>query len=113
MGEIVIIYKSITIRLTPRRILLDDAEVSWEDERPFVFSGIKLSVISGGTTTRILRIDLGNDVHLLVKSRRASKKMAVDYLNLYIDKEDGLSKDAEGILGGCLAIDIKHFYLLK
>lgn len=48
---------------------------------------------------RVLRIDFGNDVQIVIKRTIAYGNMAVDYLNVYIENEAGLSENSSGMLG--------------
>lgn len=100
MGRIVVITKGFTLFVSPSSILLNGAFLSWDSEVPFNYEGTSIYVVLR-MTERLLYIDLGNDVRIVIKQVIRKDQNMVDYLNVYIDKENGLSHNAGGLLGMC------------
>lgn len=98
MGNIVVITKDFTLFVSPSSILLNDAFLSWDSEIPFNYEGTSIYVVLR-MTQRLLYVDFGNDVRIVIKRVIRKEENMVDYLNVYIDEEKGLSKNAGGILG--------------
>lgn len=98
MGEVVILYKSHVMKITSTKIVYDGAELFWKDKTPFKLNGVTVQIqtIHGD---RVMYVDFGNNVEVAIKRTIASVNMSVDYLNLYIENEAGLSPKSEGILG--------------
>lgn len=98
MGEIVILFKSHVMKVTTTKIVFDGAELFWTDEYPYFLNDVVVEIVTI-KRSRVLRVDFGNDVQVAIKRTIASANMAVDYLNVYIENETGLSKYSSGILG--------------
>lgn len=98
MGEIVILFKSHVMKVTTTKIVFDGAELFWGDEFPYFLNDVVVEIVTI-KRSRVLRVDFGNDVQVAIKRTIASANMAVDYLNVYIENETGLSKYSSGILG--------------
>lgn len=98
MGEIVILFKSHVMKVTTTKIVFDGAELFWADEYPYFLNDVVVEIVTI-KRSRVLRVDFGNDVQVAIKRTIASANMAVDYLNVYIENETGLSKYSSGILG--------------
>lgn len=98
MGEVVILYKDHVMKITPTKIIYDGAELFWADDKPYQFNdiSIKILTIKGN---RVIHADFGNNVTISIKRTIASVNMSVDYLNLYIENEAGLSRKSDGVLG--------------
>ena len=98
MGEIVILYETHVLKVTPNKILYDGAELFWSDGQPYNFNDLVIEIVTI-RGCRVIRVDFGNNVQITIKRTIASVNMAVDYLNLYIENEAGLSNSSDGILG--------------
>lgn len=88
------------IYIKPDDIIFNGAALSWNDESVFEMEGIKIHVNRNELHDRTVYIDFGNDI--IIEIRRLMKKgtdRAVNHLNMYIDKETGISNIAGGILG--------------
>ncbi|VDI34279.1 Hypothetical predicted protein [Mytilus galloprovincialis] len=100
VGELVILAPAARIYIKPDDIIFNGAALSWNDESVFEMEGIKIHVNRNELHDRTVYIDFGNDI--IIEIRRLMKKgtdRAVNHLNMYIDKETGISNIAGGILG--------------
>lgn len=100
MGEIIILYKSHVIKVTPSEIIYDGAHLFWQDSLPYDFGDVKVEIITVGGF-RVMNVDFRNSVQIAIKKTNASRfhNSSVEYLNMYIENEAGLSKSSDGILG--------------
>ncbi|CAG2250625.1 unnamed protein product [Mytilus edulis] len=100
VGELVILAPASRIYIRPDDIIFNGAALSWNDESVFEMEGIKIHVNRNELHDRTVYIDFGNDI--IVEIRRLMKEGTdrnVNHLNMYIDKESGISNIAGGILG--------------
>lgn len=100
MGEIIILYKSHVMKITPSEIIYDGAHLFWQDSLPYDFDDVKVEIITVGGF-RVMNVDFRNNVQIAIKKTNASRfhNSSVEYLNMYIENEAGLSKSSDGILG--------------
>lgn len=100
IGKIVILAPRIRIEITPEKVVLNGEKFSWNDEHMFRMFGLKFGVGVVGQKDRVLKIDFENDISMQIKrTEKDGINTDVNYLNIYLDKEAGLSKEAGGILG--------------
>lgn len=100
MGEIIILYKSHVMKITPSEIIYDGAHLFWQNSLPYDFDDVKVEIITVGGF-RVMNVDFRNNVQIAIKKTNASRfhNSSVEYLNMYIENEAGLSKSSDGILG--------------
>uniref|UniRef100_K1PXQ1 Inter-alpha-trypsin inhibitor heavy chain H3 n=1 Tax=Magallana gigas TaxID=29159 RepID=K1PXQ1_MAGGI len=100
MGEIIILYKSHVMKITPSEIIYDGAHLFWQDNLPYDFDDVKVEIITV-SGFRVMNVDFRNNVQIAIKKTNASRfhNSSVEYLNMYIENEAGLSKASDGILG--------------
>lgn len=114
IGKIVILAPRVRIDITPEKVLFNGAELSWNDEHVFGMFGLQFHVGVTSTYDRVLKIDFEKNISIKIKrSSKEGTNRDVDYLNLYLDKEFGLSKQAGGILGEIPITTIFYLLLMK
>ncbi|XP_063421441.1 inter-alpha-trypsin inhibitor heavy chain H3-like [Mytilus trossulus] len=99
-GELVFHSPSVKILVKPSSIYFNGASQSWDDKNIFQIDNVSIIVKYVGRHDRTMTIDFGNDI--IVTIRRHMKQdttMAMSYLNIFIEKETGISQFASGVLG--------------
>ena len=99
-GVLVLRTPTVEIVVKPSSIYFNGASLSWDDKAVFRMENVAIIVKYVGRHDRTMMIDFGNDV--IVSIRRHMKQdtnMAMSYLNIYIEKETGISQFASGVLG--------------
>jgi len=105
IGKIVFIVPRFMLVVTPSYILVDGKNFSWDSERPHTLGRYKIDVTSTNDDVKLLHVHCGNNLKVVIKRHTAQNVLQVDYLNVYIAEEEGLSSKADGILG--------NFYLFR
>ena len=100
MGEIIILYNNHIIKVTTTEILYDGAKVSWTDSLPYNFDDVRVEVITVNGY-RVMNVDFNTNIQLAIKRTNETRfhNSSIEYLNLYIENEAGLSPTSDGILG--------------
>ena len=99
-GKLVLHAPSVKIVVKPSSIYVNGASQPWDDKNVFRMENVAIIVKHAGRHDRTITIDFGNDI--IVTIRRHMKQdtnMAMSYLNIYIEKETGISPFASGVLG--------------
>ncbi|CAC5406716.1 unnamed protein product [Mytilus coruscus] len=111
-GELVLSAPSVEIVVKPSSIYFNGAFLSWNDKNVFRMENVAIIVKYVGRHDRTMTIDFGNDI--IVTIRRHMKQdtnMAMSYLNIYIEKETGISQFASGVLGELVHKSTKLFQI--
>ncbi|XP_052059439.1 inter-alpha-trypsin inhibitor heavy chain H3-like [Mytilus californianus] len=111
-GELVLRAPSVEILVKPSSIYFNAASLSWDDKDVFRMENVAIIVKFVGRHDRTMTIDFGNDI--IVTIRRHMKQdtnMALSYLNIYIEKETGISQFASGVLGELVHKSTKLFQI--
>ncbi|XP_033745783.1 inter-alpha-trypsin inhibitor heavy chain H3-like isoform X2 [Pecten maximus] len=98
-GRIALLLHNISVMVDPATINVGDLSLSWDDERPVNHHDLRFYIFSDDTDTRVLHVDVRNSIQISIKRHLAVDYSQVNYLNVYLDKEDGLSGQAGGVLG--------------
>lgn len=96
MGDVVVITKHFTLSVNTTHIFMNGAYLTWDTELPFKYKGANINIVLKDTSHRLLSADLGHDVKIIIKR---VEHTTVHYLNVFLDKEKGLSREAAGIIG--------------
>ncbi|CAG2250624.1 unnamed protein product [Mytilus edulis] len=110
----VLVLRTLTVEIVvkPSSIYFNGASLSWDDKTVFRMENVAIIVKHVGRHDRTMMIDFGNDV--IVSIRRHMKQdtnMAMSYLNIYIEKETGISQFASGVLGELVHKSTKLFQI--
>lgn len=100
IGELFLQTRNVQMHIKPDDITFDGASLAWNEEHAFEMNNITINFNRNGRHGNTMYIELGNDVSIEI--RRLMKEdtgLNVNYLNMNIDKETGISDKAEGILG--------------
>ncbi|XP_063438872.1 inter-alpha-trypsin inhibitor heavy chain H2-like [Mytilus trossulus] len=100
IGELYLQTHNAQIHIKPDDITFNGASLSWNEEHVFEMNNIKIQFNRNRRHGNIMHLELGNDV--AIEIRRLMKEdtgLNVNYLNMNIDKETGISDKAGGILG--------------
>ncbi|CAC5406714.1 Inter-alpha-trypsin inhibitor heavy chain H4 [Mytilus coruscus] len=111
-GELVLRAPSVEIVVKPSSIYFNGASLSWDDKDVFRMENVAIIVKFVGRHDRTMTIDFGNDI--IVTIRRHMKQdtnMTLSYLNIYIEKETGISQFASGVLGELVHKSTKLFQI--
>ncbi|XP_076107954.1 inter-alpha-trypsin inhibitor heavy chain H3-like [Mytilus galloprovincialis] len=111
-GVLVLRTPTVEIVVKPSSIYFNGASLSWDDKTVFRMENVAIIVKYVGRHDRTMMIDFGNDV--IVSIRRHMKQdtdMAMSYLNIYIEKETGISQFASGVLGELVHKSTKLFQI--
>ncbi|OWF55795.1 inter-alpha-trypsin inhibitor heavy chain H3-like isoform X2 [Mizuhopecten yessoensis] len=98
-GRVAMLLHNITITIDPANINVGKHSLSWDNERPFYTHNLHLHISTDDTDTRVLHVDVRDSITISIKRHLAVDSTQVNYLNVYLDKEEGLSRQAEGVLG--------------
>ncbi|XP_060080552.1 inter-alpha-trypsin inhibitor heavy chain H3-like [Ylistrum balloti] len=114
-GRVALLVHNITIMIDPANIHVGKTSLSWDDERPSYVRNLRFYIFTDDTDTRVLHVDVGDSVKISIKRHLAVDSTQVNYLNVYFNKEEGISRHAEGVLGQLhhKKIKIKDIWLNK
>ncbi|XP_069141634.1 inter-alpha-trypsin inhibitor heavy chain H2-like isoform X1 [Argopecten irradians] len=98
-GRVGLLLHNITAMIDPATINVGKLSLSWDDERPTYYHNLRIHISTDDSDTRVLQIDVRNSIRISIKRHLAINASQVNYLNVYLDREEGLSRHAEGVLG--------------
>ncbi|XP_052059437.1 inter-alpha-trypsin inhibitor heavy chain H3-like [Mytilus californianus] len=111
-GELVLRAPSVEIIVKPSSIYFNGASLSWDDKDVFRMENVAIIVKFVGRHDRTMTIDFGNDIIVTIRRHmKQDTKMALSYLNIYIEKETGISQFASGVLGELVHKSTKLFQI--
>ncbi|OWF55794.1 uncharacterized protein LOC110455320 [Mizuhopecten yessoensis] len=96
MGEIFIRVDGTIIVVTPRQIITNSSFSEWTDGTPVAKGKFFLQASDDGN---ILTIKTDYDVIVVIRRHLSSIDEPIDYLNVHIESDAGLSSSSSGILG--------------